>query len=539
MKKYVFHVLMLAFVLLPLGSSVKAQGFFEKLQYGLEHNFLLPGNEFQISDGYELSNITRGFFRYPLSEKFKLELGGGFGNYSGRDFTKAKYSTDLVPFDARALYKIANWENWQPIIYAGAGILNYTVKQIPWAKQIQNPQKEIETAGWIVWFPLGISIDYKVAEEVTAGLTLGFNYTLSDDLNGYRQGDPKDIWYHAGIHLIFGGGDSNADSDGDGLTNSFEKTIGTDPKNPDTDGDGLKDGEEHNTYKTDPLKADTDGDTLGDYAELKQYMTDPLSKDTDGDTLNDNVEIQKTMTDPKNTDTDGDKLKDGEEVNTHKTDPNKADTDMDGLSDYDELMTYKTNPLDADSDKDGLKDGDEVKTHKTDPLKMDTDGDGLNDGAEVNTHKTNPTKADTDNGTINDGTEVKRGTNPLDKSDDVPKDQPKVDEAIVLEGITFDYNSANIKAESEETLKKALRFMTESPEIEVEIRGYTDSDGSRAANLDLSQRRAESVVKWLQDKGIDPKRMKAKGLGPDNPVAPNDTPANKAKNRRIEFVRTK
>lgn len=77
------------------------------------------------------------------------------------------------------------------------------------------------------------------------------------------------------------------------------------------------------------------------------------------------------------------------------------------------------------------------------------------------------------------------------------------------------------------------------PEIEVEISGHTDNVGKKSSNIKLSQKRAESVKAWLVSKGVDPKRITAKGYGPDQPVAPNDTPDNKRKNRRIEFKRTK
>ena len=90
------------------------------------------------------------------------------------------------------------------------------------------------------------------------------------------------------------------------------------------------------------------------------------------------------------------------------------------------------------------------------------------------THKTNPLKVDTDGGTIADGVEVKRGTDPLDPSDDIVK----IGVPIVLEGITFATNKSNITPESEVVLAKALKTLQTYPEIIVEISGHTDNDGS-------------------------------------------------------------
>jgi outer membrane protein OmpA-like peptidoglycan-associated protein len=86
-----------------------------------------------------------------------------------------------------------------------------------------------------------------------------------------------------------------------------------------------------------------------------------------------------------------------------------------------------------------------------------------------------------------------------------------------------------------------LKLMVDNPEIIVEIMAHTDSKGTDAYNLKLSQKRAESVVKYLLSKGIAPGRLKAKGYGETMPVVPNsnpdgtDNPLGRAKNRRTDF----
>jgi hypothetical protein len=85
---------------------------------------------------------------------------------------------------------------------------------------------------------------------------------------------------------------TKADSDRDGLSDSAEVAAGTNAATADSDGDGLKDGEEINTYKTNPTKTDSDDDGLGDTAEVRTYLTDPAKADTDGDGTPDGKEVQ-------------------------------------------------------------------------------------------------------------------------------------------------------------------------------------------------------------------------------------------------------
>ena len=109
---------------------------------------------------------------------------------------------------------------------------------------------------------------------------------------------------------------------------------------------------------------------------------------------------------------------------------------------------------------------------------------------------------------------------------------------LVTYGITFDVNKADVKPESFGTLKSIVDVLKENGPVRVKIIGHTDSDGDDAKNLELSQRRAQSVKNELVSKfGIDASRIETEGAGETTPVASNDTPANKALNRRVEFVK--
>ncbi|MGB8489657.1 MAG: OmpA family protein [Bacteroidales bacterium] len=109
---------------------------------------------------------------------------------------------------------------------------------------------------------------------------------------------------------------------------------------------------------------------------------------------------------------------------------------------------------------------------------------------------------------------------------------------LVTYGIYFDVNKDVVKPESYGTLKDIATVLQENPDIRVKITGHTDSDGADAANLDLSKRRGAAVKNELAKTfGIDASRLESDGMGESQPVAPNDTPASKALNRRVEFIK--
>jgi len=109
---------------------------------------------------------------------------------------------------------------------------------------------------------------------------------------------------------------------------------------------------------------------------------------------------------------------------------------------------------------------------------------------------------------------------------------------LVTYGIYFDVNKDVVKPESYGTLKEIAAILNEVPDVKVQIIGHTDADGQDAANLDLSKRRAASVkAELVKSFGVNGDRLETDGMGESQPVAPNDTPSNKALNRRVEFVK--
>src|SRR5205085_8589297 len=103
--------------------------------------------------------------------------------------------------------------------------------------------------------------------------------------------------------------------------------------------------------------------------------------------------------------------------------------------------------------------------------------------------------------------------------------------------VLFDFDKADIRADAAAALAKLATIIRAQPKGHTRIEGHTDSKGDDAYNQKLSERRAESVKTWLTTKeGLDASRMTTKGWGEAKPVAPNDTDANRQKNRRVQAI---
>jgi outer membrane protein OmpA-like peptidoglycan-associated protein len=207
------------------------------------------------------------------------------------------------------------------------------------------------------------------------------------------------------------------------------------------------------------------------------------------------------------------------------------DSDGDGLTDQEEAA-LGTDPFDPDTDKDRLTDGEEVKTYHTNPLNPDTDVDGLKDGEEVHQYKTDPLKRDTDDGGVADGHEViEDKTNPLDGSDDL---------FLIELYIPFDYDKAEIKSPSFPQIDVVGKMLDRNPGSTARIEGHADKLKKSLPdyNKKLSQRRADAVLNYLANRGIERSRMTAVGYGYSRPKAENDPVNGNPVNRRTEVYLT-
>ncbi len=116
-----------------------------------------------------------------------------------------------------------------------------------------------------------------------------------------------------------------------------------------------------------------------------------------------------------------------------------------------------------------------------------------------------------------------------------PPPPPPVQKKIILRGVNFDFDRADIRPDARPILDEAARILKEEPNVQVDVQGYTDSIGSDEYNLKLSRRRAESVRVYLVSQGIASSRMTVQGFGESNPVASNATADGRAQNRRVEL----
>lgn len=595
--------------------------YFGAMLYGYARYNILSELGVQIDGGFgnyvynrrlrdEFKDLyTRQFFRDPRLAG-QLDYPADMAAYAAANDPALRtpvFEKDKLWFSEARVYVNLFPQRWvNPYISAGAGIFRYenanaetkladghpVLNVVFGNKQfsIDTPEGVVtrnsnlpSDANTLTIIPVGVGFDILLSDVVAINLDFSYrflvgdgkdmmdglgqvvqeNFNLAGAVNRTKSAESPDSWGSATVGVqfyLFG----HSDRDGDGLTDTYEESIGTDPLNPDTDGDGLSDSDELYVHGTDPLKTDSDGDRLTDMEEVAK-KTDPTRPDTDGDGLSEGEEFAYG-TDPFDPDSDKDGLTDGEEVHTWHSDPLRSDSDSDGISDLEEVRVHKTDPRSQDSDGDGLDDRRELEL-RTDPTVEDTDGDGLTDGDEVLRYKTDPLKSDTDGDGSPDGVEVSAGSDPHERDsdgdgivdgDDGCPDQPetvnnyqdhdgcpdtlplttetlRAGQTLVLEGVVFADGSAELDQQARATLGAAVQTLKDNPGVVVEIGGHTDSRGNDASNLELSRLRAEAVLLFLAGEGIDDTRLRARGYGETQPRANNGTEAGRARNRRIEF----
>ncbi len=238
------------------------------------------------------------------------------------------------------------------------------------------------------------------------------------------------------------------------------------------------------------------------------------------------------------------------------------DGDADGVPDYMDRCpgTPAGVPVDAvgcalDADGDGVPDGRDICPDTEAGVEVDSsgcsldrDGDGVPDGRDA--CPDTPAGAQVDeNGCVLDldGDGVPNGT---DRCPSTPAGRAVNEEGcsrieagleagrLILSEISFETNSATLNEESRRVLDEVAEALLARPDMEIEVQGHTDSVGSAAANLRLSDRRAQAVYEYLirTHSNLAPGRFFVRGFGETSPIASNDTASGRRANRRVEFV---
>lgn len=224
------------------------------------------------------------------------------------------------------------------------------------------------------------------------------------------------------------------------------------------------------------------------------------------------------------------------------------DNDKDGVQDVDDKCPIIPEDIDGFEDRDGCPDYDNDKDGIPDSVDHcpdkpeDKDGFQDNDGC-----------PDTDNDMdgildVSDKCPNEPETyNAFEDDDGCPDEKPKIPEKpkakeikrgrVILRGVNFEFGSAKLTGDSYAILDQVYASLVEWPEIKIEIRGHTDSIGSRISNKKLSYSRAQSVRNYLVTQGIESIRIIAVGMGENEPISDNNTADGRAVNRRVELHR--
>ncbi len=198
----------------------------------------------------------------------------------------------------------------------------------------------------------------------------------------------------------------------------------------------------------------------------------------------------------------------------------------------------------SDGDGDGVADGDDrcpntPASTKVDPrgCEVDSDHDGVADSSDKCPGTPSTAAVDAQ------GCELDSDSDGVADSQDRCLNTPigtavdargcKLQETIVLKGVTFATASAELIGDSPQVLDEVVETLRRNSELKLEIAGYTDNTGNHDYNVHLSQQRAEAVRDYLVAQGIAADRLTAKGYGPADPVADNDSEDGRATNRRV------
>ncbi len=514
-KKYLSKMLLITAVGLNLGSTnaqtsdapmcLEVNGGYREYLGDLGSSLF-----FGKKPNYQGAGVNFGYYLYPWLDGVVNFSAGDLGFYSVVEprpvpwkYAGFHANTADVTLGGRFKLPALSESMFSPYIHLGFG--GYYVHT-----QIRNRSTALTEMGANLQGGFGLSI--RLTPKWGLRYSWTANYTMNDIWDGengqvdytlvHKMYRTNDMYaYNAlGITYSFGegsGGKRLKDSDEDGVPNKFDLCKNTPEKY-------------RNFVDSNGCNADTDMDTIYDADDdcpkewgLRAFNGCP---DTDKDGIQNKLDDCPTVAG----------------LAEFKGCP---DTDGDGIADKDDkcpgvagLKEFQGCP---DTDGDGTEDSKDKCPTKAGPVAgegcPDTDGDGIYDN--------------TDRCPDKPGVVALKGC-PEMKQEVIAKMKR------AAQGIFFETNKDVIKPESFKNLNDLVTILNDFPEASVEIQGHTDDVGADAANLTLSQSRANSVKKYLIEHGVSESRLTAIGYGETKPIADNKTNAGKALNRRVEFVLT-
>lgn len=354
------------------------------------------------------------------------------------------------------------------------------------------------------WHALGLGVNLNLGplNIFAACDNIPVHYGTAKDEDYIFPDKIKSTRFNVGLGLIIGSKEHQAkrrakkEEKENSKNDNNVRTEAPEPDFYDADGDGVEDDKDH--------CPDTEADVPVD--------ENGCPADSDGDGVPDNLD--KCPGTPTGS----------------KVDENGciADSDGDGIPDDNDRcpdtpqgVSVNSNGCPDDNDNDGVPDYLDKCPETPSSAKTDATGCPL----------------DTDNDGIPDYMDKCPEIAGIAENNGCPEVKQEVKQVFkkALNGIQFETGKSKITKPSYPILDDIANIMKENPAYKLFIKGHTDNDGNAEMNLNLSKDRAAEVLKYLKGKGVEESRMHSEGYGDTRPIVPNNSAANKAKNRRVEF----
>lgn len=467
----------------PVG--MKKNGLFPRHPYYIEGKSINPAESFYSSENtslklqlllsFDISEITENV---PVQVHANIGAVGNISKSKRRNTVTGGLAVEYLPADFISLFVD---------LYGESRWSNFSTSF--------NPAND----------PVFVSPGIKLSTSSGMYIMFSGDFSLSSKSHAARLNWNRENYKYStaatpryGMQFLFGwnGFITVQDDDRDGIKNDKDRC----PKDPE-DRDGFQDEDGCPDPDNDSDGITDDNDRCPDDPEDRDGFEDEdgcPEPDNDKDGILDTKDKCPGLAE----DFDGYEDEDGcpDYDNDNDGIPDSLDKCPDEVEDFDNFQDEDGCP-DVDNDKDGIPDLKDSCPDKPETFNNYRDDDGC--------------------------------------PDTVKKSEPDIPDHQIVQGVSFRTGSSDMSFESYQYLEPIVKKLKKYPQVEIEIRGHTDGVGSYQRNMELSKMRAESVRQFFISKGIEASRISATGFGPSSPVGDNRTAAGRAKNRRIEIIRTK